>query len=76
MAVKSGHMLDRHKAVAGFVLGQGHAIPIDEANRKLRLSLGLKELPPTTHAHKDALAEVQQIAKKTGFDKLVCYEWK
>ena len=76
MAVKSGHMLDNHKRVASFVIGQGHAIPIDDANRKLRVSLGLKELPPTTHAHKDALAEVQQIAKKMGFDKLVGYEWK
>jgi heterodisulfide reductase subunit C len=76
MAVKSGHMLDAHKRVAGFVLGQGHAIPIDETNKKTRVSLGLKELPPTTHSHKDALAEVQQITKKMGFDKLVCYEWK
>lgn len=76
IAANNGKMLDKHKAVAGFVIGQGHAIPIDEANKKLRASLGLKELPPTTHSHKDALAEVQQIAKKLGFDKLVCYEWK
>jgi heterodisulfide reductase subunit C len=76
MAVQSGHMLDRHKLVAGLVMKSGHAVPIDDANRKLRVSLGLSELPPTTHKYSDALTEVQQLVKKTGFDKLVGYEWK
>jgi len=76
MAVQSGHMLDRHKLVAGLVLKSGHAVPIDDANRKLRASMGLTELPPTTHMFNNALTEVQEIVKKTGFDKLVGYEWK
>ncbi len=76
MAVKSGHMLDRHKLVAGQVLKSGHAVPIDDANRKARTSLGLAETPPTTHKHAGALGEVQEITKKTGFDKLVGHEWK
>jgi len=76
MAVKAGHMLDRHKMVAGLVLKHGHAVPIDEANRKLRASLGLGEVPPTTHMFKDGLVEVQEIIKKTGFDKLIGFEWK
>jgi heterodisulfide reductase subunit C len=76
MAVQSGHMLDRHKTVASLVLKSGHAVPIDENNRKTRISLGLPEVPPTTHKFNDALAEVQAVVKKTGFDKLVCYEWK
>jgi heterodisulfide reductase subunit C len=75
-AVHSGHMLDRHKAVAGLVLKFGHAVPIDDATRKMRANLGLTELPPTTHMFSDALTEVQQVVKKTGFDKLVGYEWK
>lgn len=76
MAVKAGYMLDRHKMVAGLVLKHGHAVPIDEANRKLRASLGLGEVPPTTHMFKDSLVEVQEIIKKTGFDKLIGFEWK
>jgi heterodisulfide reductase subunit C len=76
MAVQSGHMLDRHKLVASLVMKSGHAVPIDDANRKARVSLGLTEVPPTTHAFTNALAEVQAIVKKAGFDKLVGYEWK
>jgi heterodisulfide reductase subunit C len=75
-AVKSGHMLDRHKQVASLVMKSGHAVPIDEANRKTRVALGLSEVPPTTHKSAEALKEVQEITKKTGFDKLVCHEWK
>lgn len=76
MAVKAGHMLDRHKLVAGFVLKSGHAVPINDSNRKVRTDLGLTEVPPTTHMFKEALSEVQEIVKKTGFDKLVGFEWK
>jgi heterodisulfide reductase subunit C len=76
MAVQSGHMLDRHKLVASLVLKFGHAVPIDDTNRKQRVSLGLTELPPTTHIFSNALAEVQKLAKRTSFDKIVGYEWK
>jgi heterodisulfide reductase subunit C len=76
MAVQSGHMLDRHKLVASLVLKSGHAVPIDDTNRKARANLGLPEVPPTTHKFGNALAEVQAVARKTGFDKLVGYEWK
>jgi len=76
MAVQSGHMLDRHKLVANLVMKSGHAVPIDDTNRKTRISLGLAEVPPTTHSFSNALAEVQTVVKKTGFDKLVGYEWK
>ncbi len=76
IAVQSGHMLDRHKLVASLVLKSGHAVPIDDTNRKTRASLGLPEVPPTTHTFANALAEVQAVVKKTSFDKLVGYEWK
>jgi heterodisulfide reductase subunit C len=69
-------MLDRHKLVAGLLLKSGHAVPIDETNKKLRASLGLTEVPHTTHMFPNALSEVQEIVKKTNFDKLVGYEWK
>jgi len=76
MAAKAEHMLDRHKMVSVFVIKYGHAVPVNEENRKLRVSLGLSEVPPTTHKSKKALNEVQEITKKTGFDKLVCFEKK
>ncbi len=76
LAIQSGHMLDRHRLVAGLLLRSGHAVPIDKASMKLRLSLGLTEVPPTTHMFSDALTEVQIIMKKTNFDKLVRHEWK
>lgn len=76
MAVKAGYMLEQHKLVASYVLKHGHAVPIDEKNRKLRVNLGLDELPPTTHAFKEALIEVWGIAKKTGFDKLIGLDWE
>jgi len=69
-------MLDRHKLVAELLLKSGHAVPIDETTKKLRANLGLAEVPPTTHMFRDALAEVQEIVKKTNFDKLVGYAWK
>ncbi|KPV62223.1 MAG: CoB--CoM heterodisulfide reductase iron-sulfur subunit C [Candidatus Bathyarchaeota archaeon BA1] len=76
MAVRAGYMLDRHKSVAGLIVRYGHAIPIDDGNRKLRLSLGLSEVPPTTHMFRDALIEVQGVIKKVGFDGLIGFEWK
>ena len=71
MAVKAGYMLDQHKRVSGYFVKYGHAVPINEENRKRRVSLGLSEVPPTTHTYKKALDEVQGIVKKTGFDKLI-----
>ena len=76
LAVQAGYMLPKHKTVSNLVLKHGHAVPIDDANRKLRTELGLSELPPTTHMFEGDLNEVQIIAKKTGFCKLVGFEAK
>lgn len=76
MAVKEGYMLDKHKNVASLVLAHGHAVPINDATKKIRGALGLSELPPTTHASKEALTEVQAIAKKTKFDELTGHKWE
>lgn len=76
MAVEAGYMLGQHKYVSSLFVKYGHAVPINEENRKLRASLGLSEIPPTTHKHKKALDEVQDIVKKTGFDRLIGFEWE
>jgi heterodisulfide reductase subunit C len=71
MAVKEGHMLDKHRNVASLVLTYGHAVPINDATKEIRRNLGLTEIPPTTHMFKDALLEIQTIARKTKFDELI-----
>ena len=76
MAVKEGHMLDKHKNVASLVLTHGHAVPINDATKKIRTNLDLSEIPPTTHISKEALNEVQTIAKKTRFDELTGHKWE
>jgi len=76
MAVEAGYMLDKHKYVSSLFVKYGHVVPINEENRKLRASLGLSEVPPTTHKFKEALHEVQGIVKKTGFDKLIGFRWE
>lgn len=76
MAVEAGYMLDQHKRVSGYFVKYGHAVPINEENRRRRVSLGLSEIPPTTYKHKKALDEVQGIVKKMGFDKLIGFKWE
>ena len=57
-----------------FVLNTGHAVPINDAVKALRVKIGLPEVPPTTHAHPDALEEVQKLCKITAFDELIGYD--
>ena len=71
MAVEEGYMLPQHKKTSKILLETGHAVALDEANREMRKELDLDEIPPTVHAHEDALKEVQEIMKKTGFKKLI-----
>jgi heterodisulfide reductase subunit C len=71
MAVNQGFMLPEHKKASQKLLSTGHAVPIDDANQEIRKDLGLKELPPTTHSNKKALAQVQEIMKRTGFKDLI-----
>jgi len=53
------------------LLETGHAVPINDANRAKRASLGLDEVPPTVHSHKDALDDLKTIMKRTGFKNLI-----
>ncbi len=71
MAVEEGYMLPQHRKASLKLLETGHAVPIDDANREIRKNLGLKEIPPTTHSSKKALADVQKIMERTGFKKLI-----
>jgi len=76
MQSQAGKMAPAHKAVGSFVLKTGHGVPINDATMALRKRVGLSELPPTTHEFPEALTEVQNILKKTGFDSLIGYNWE
>ena len=64
-------MLPQHRKSSQKLLETGHAVPINDANRKMRGDLGLSEIPPTTHSSEKALADVQKIMERTGFKKLI-----
>lgn len=76
MQSRAGKMAPAHKMVGSFVLKTGHGVPINDATMELRKRVGLGELPPTTHEFPEALEEVQNILKKTGFDSLIRYNWE
>ena len=71
IAVKSSLTLEGHKRIAKFLLSTGHLVPIDEKFSALRKKFGLSPIPPTTHKFPDALKEVREIIRITGFDKIV-----
>ncbi|MGQ4911252.1 MAG: CoB--CoM heterodisulfide reductase subunit C [Candidatus Thorarchaeota archaeon] len=71
MAVEEGFMLPQHRKTSQKLLETGHAVPINDANRQMRKELGLKEIPPTVHSSKKALADVKKIMERTGFRKLI-----
>jgi heterodisulfide reductase subunit C2 len=75
-AAAAGYMAPAHKMTGLFVTKTGHGVPINDATMALRKSVGLDELPPTTHQFPEALEEVQTIVKATGFDKLIGYNWE
>jgi heterodisulfide reductase subunit C2 len=75
-AAQAGYMAPAHKATGSFVIKTGHGVPINDKTMALRKSVGLDELPPTTHQFPEALDEVQKIFKKTGFDNLIGWNWE
>ncbi len=75
-AAQAGYMAQSHKMTGLFVTKTGHGVPINDATMALRKSVGLDELPPTTHQFPEALEEVQKIIKATGFDNLIGYNWE
>ncbi len=75
-AAQAGYMAPAHKMTGSFVIKTGHGVPINDATMALRKSVGLDELPPTTHQFPEALDEVQKIFKATGFDNLIGWNWE
>ena len=75
-ASQAGYMAKAHKMTGSFVIKTGHGVPINDATKALRKSVGLNELPPTTHEFPEALDEVQTILKATKFDSLIGYNWE
>ena len=74
IAAHAGYMAKAHKMTGVFVMNTGHAVPINDTVKALRKNIGLSEIPPTTHAYPEALAEVQKLCKITGFDELIGYD--
>ena len=74
IAAHAGYMAKPHKMTGVFVINTGHAVPINDAAKALRVKIGLPELPPTTHTYPDALEEVQKLCKITAFDELIGYD--
>lgn len=74
VAAHAGYMAKPHKMTGVFVINTGHAVPINDTVKALRVKIGLPEVPPTTHANPDALAEVQKLCKITAFDELIGYD--
>ena len=74
IAAHAGYMAKPHKMTGVFVINTGHAVPINDAAKALRVKIGLPEVPPTTHAYPEALEEVQKLCKLTAFDELIGYD--
>ena len=74
IASHAGYMAKPHKMTGVFVMNTGHGVPINDTVKALRKDIGLAEIPPTTHAYPEALAEVQKLCKITGFDELIGYD--
>ena len=74
IAAHAGYMAKPHKMTGVFVMNTGHGVPINDTVKALRKNIGLDEIPPTTHAYPEALAEVQKLCKITGFDELIGYD--
>ena len=71
MAVHEGIMLPEHRSISRFVLESGHAVPINDATKKMREDIGLGSLPETVHKYPDALEDVKTLLRSCEFDKLV-----
>jgi len=74
IAAHAGYMAKAHKMTGVYVMNTGHAVPINDAAKALRVKIGLPEVPPTTHAYPEALEEVQKLCKLTAFDELIGYD--
>ncbi len=71
LAAHEGIMHSEHRKVSELLLEHGHAVPIDEENRKKRVEIGLEELPETVHKYPEELEEIKKLLSSCGFDRLL-----
>ncbi|WP_406655583.1 CoB--CoM heterodisulfide reductase subunit C [Methanolobus sp. ZRKC2] len=71
IAAHEGIMHPEHITVSELLLEYGHAVPIDEENRKRRIKLGLNELPETVHKYPEELEEVKILLDSCEFNRVV-----
>ncbi|MDW7730840.1 MAG: CoB--CoM heterodisulfide reductase subunit C [Methanolobus sp.] len=71
IAAHEGIMHPEHRKVSELLMEYGHAVPIDDENRKKRIDLGLNELPETVHKYPEELEEVKLLLVSCGFDVLL-----
>lgn len=71
VAAHTGRILPEHRQVCNMLLEYGHAVPINEDNKRKRTDIGLEELPETVHKYKDGLEEVKKLLTSCGFDELI-----
>ncbi|MEM3704204.1 MAG: CoB--CoM heterodisulfide reductase subunit C [Candidatus Bathyarchaeia archaeon] len=67
LAVKHGCIIEAHRRVCENLFNYGHAVPINDEIKKVRVELGLAESPPTVHSYPESLIEILKLIEKTGF---------
>ena len=72
LAAERGLMLEPHWNLCKIFYQFGHGVPInDEKWNELRESYGVSRVPPTVHAHPEAVKECQDLIESVGFDKKI-----
>lgn len=71
ISVHQGSIHPEHREVCEMLLEYGHAVPINESNRKKRVNLGMEELPETVHKYVDGLEEVKTLLASCDFGELI-----
>jgi heterodisulfide reductase subunit C len=75
LATQKGKILDPHKTLTHLLINTGHGVPINDKKwNDLREAYDLDAVPPTVHAHPEAVKEIQTLVKSLKFDKLVDYK--
>ncbi len=71
VSVHAGIIHPEHREVCEMLLESGHAVPINDKNKKKRVKLGLEEMPETVHKYSEALGEVHILLDACGLRELI-----
>lgn len=77
VAVRDGNLMNLLKSAIKLLVEYGHAVPIGGADSKwaqYRAFMGLDQLPPTVHAHQNALQEMQKLLYLIKFKERIPYQ--